>query len=247
MGEESDSMDSGSSSAAGSAAMFGGALVTGVGNRRALAQSQRNFNSAMEFNRYMSSTQYQRGVEDLKKAGLNPMLAYMNANASSASVSPPQTVNEGSGVGEQVSAAGLAMRQNKLIDAQTNATNAQAASSEAAARKSNAEALIVEAEGKFSSANAAHKAGSLKFGMEKLAAEMNTAETQKLILDREYKELQPLLVEMQKLLNRAQNASLPEKEAIAEFYRDEVTKASGWWREALKNLSGGVFSPSTFK
>lgn len=43
---------------------------------QALAQKQ------MDFQKEMSSTAWQRGVEDMKKAGINPMLAYMKGGAS---------------------------------------------------------------------------------------------------------------------------------------------------------------------
>lgn len=43
--------------------------------------------NAQSWNKMMSDTSYQRAVEDLEKAGLNPILAYSNGGASSPAVS----------------------------------------------------------------------------------------------------------------------------------------------------------------
>ncbi|QCQ85018.1 DNA pilot protein [Blackfly microvirus SF02] len=101
---------------------IGGSLVSGLFGSSAQKKANKTNiqlqQKQLDWQERMANTEWQRGVEDMKAAGLNPMLAYSQGGASSPNVSAA-TVNPEDGLARGISSASekamaiLAMKQTE--------------------------------------------------------------------------------------------------------------------------------------
>lgn len=118
-----------------------------------LGQRNQNFANAqqaqrqMDFQAEQTGTSYQRGVADMKAAGLNPMLAYSQGGAASGSGAQATMGNElGAGANSAQSAA-LARQQMAMQGAQIQNINADTTNKETTSANIEADTLLKLAQG----------------------------------------------------------------------------------------------------
>lgn len=132
------------------AALTAGAILGGsiIG-----AGSQKNTNQAqMDFAQEMSSTQYQRAVEDMRAAGINPVMAATNGGASSPTANP---TSPGASIQNGLMSAARTLAV-ELPQARANIEQqgANTAVARAAEKRTNEETKLTQANTRVQQANA---------------------------------------------------------------------------------------------
>lgn len=146
----------------GGASLLGGFLSNQANASNTAAANRTNANIAteqMKFQRYMSDTSYQRGTADMKAAGLNPMLAYMQGGAST-----PQ----GAGIAAQaaeykdpITPALSTALETRRLSKEIQAVGSQVALNDQMAKTANAQMKLNENNARVAEINAKTAAAQL--------------------------------------------------------------------------------------
>lgn len=192
------------------------------GARQANVASADQAQRQMDFQRDMSSSSYQRGVVDMKAAGLNPMLAYSQGGASAPGGAMAPVQNElGAGANSALSALttiqGLenASTSADLTRAETARTLAGVALTEAQTGQSGATARAADAA-------AQHTLAQIPGAQADSTVKGRTTESR---------------VAQAKAESQISQHGVPEAAAAAKFYQNAVGENSGFLPSAARAAS----------
>lgn len=204
-----------------------GGVLNLVGGRRDNYFNKEEADKARDWSKEMSNTEVQRRVIDMRKAGINPMLAASAGGASTPGASQAAPSTSGRNMGDAFQSAYFSAQQLKMMREKNAADVAQV---EANTAKTVAETKLIEAEVPYSANKAFMSSEKLFSEMKILASQVSSARSES--------EVKELLPQMQRLINQGMALDMSEREATSKFFQ-QIGEGSKWM-DLVRNLLIGI-------
>lgn len=196
----------------GAVGSIAGGLLGRAGQQDANRTNLQIWREQRQWSENLANTEVQRRVEDLKKAGINPMLAAMNG-ASTPSTGMPHMENEETEIARGAASAAQAAIVAKQLNMAEKLNDAQVAATKAQAMKTRAEGEIVAAEVPYAAKTANIKVNRLMSEAKEVLHKAVQAEFSS-------RYLQPLAFELAKIQKELEEAGLAEAHALEKFWEN---------------------------
>lgn len=221
---------------AAAAATIGGSIIGGLFSSHGQSSANRtNIRLQREqqaWEERMSNTAMVRRVADLKAAGINPMLAYVQSGqgASTPSVAPARVENkfkDAPGAFGNIGSALALKAQIQNIQADTGKKFAEEKEADARKRSFEADAIIKENSPEFFSGNQAKRLQLFESNVAKVAADAKSAQLDARTKEFDLEQMRPLVKRGQELMNQGSALGIPEKEAVARLWKELKEQGKG--------------------